>query len=817
MQGLRLRPRMQHNLILNLGSSGGVELPNQEDVLFSLQSINGNNMIDSVNGWEFPITGKDWEDTDYIGLYYLPWKTEATIAAPADGTPAATAIQAVDTNNFWYEAGGTAKDIPVQAFFQNIDFDNLIFCKHAARLTLSWGVETLPTGASYITMYDSAQTIDSSFTTFFGSEIEPTAGAYFVTKSGNDTTGDGSQSLPFLTIQKAVDTIKAAGGGGTTYVGSGIFDEDNGSGYLYMNDKDELYEFIGMGNTVMTSPSTNYIWRSRSTPNDWYGFRFDGETNTNSFFSSDRDFGATDLTPDYKFYQCGFIGNTTKFGYDTFHDLRVFKDSVYTKYIQMYTNDRETCNWEGSLVNYIKPANEPGSTIVYCKIVSESITDASHIFEPKDSITISYNHFKCAGVCIETDLITTRTGDYTFTCKYNVFEHDYSVGSAAFMGVWSRDDDAVWDFQYNKLVGTPTTSIPDLGEYLFLSTNLGTTTEISNNHVRSYAHGLQYFISMMSAKATLLNVTNNYVHSDAEDGQYITCTEGTNQNRFNGSTFAYNRIIGCFENRGYAVSGGAHGMLVSQGIDYKVYGNYISHCPLGLVWKQYQQTTTQNGIWGNLFYNNTDHIYVRRSDGGFVYNNTFLWDSNMPASSTRSCFKLDDQFTVSPSANWKFTNNLCVYAGSQPYLTPLWFEQASNLVGFEANDNVFYNVDTDAFIYDVNTTTTYTQAQSITNGWAADIDNNDPDITSIPGSPYPTTAISGTDLSDTYKPSLGYDTEWDGTVNGLTLPIPEVTYNLRSIWEKGAYVQSADHRVVKDGSSNPVKDSSGDQVILKNY
>lgn len=810
MQRLRLSPRMQHNLILNLGA--GIELPNQDQVLFSLQSISGNNMIDSVNGWEFPINGKDWEDTDYIGLYYLPWKTEATISPPADGTAAATAIQAVDVNNFWYEAGGAAKQIPVQAFFQNIDFDNLTFCKHSPRFTLDWGVETLPEGPAYITMYQSAQTIDSSFTTFFGTDIEPDAGAYFVTKGGLDTNTGLSKAQAFLTIQKAVDTIALGGVGGKVYVGSGIFDEDNGSGYLYLNDKDKLYEFQGIGDTTMTAPSLDYIWRSRSTPNNWYNFRFDGESNTNSFFSSDRDFGATDLTPDYKFYQCGFVNNTTKFGFDTFHDLRVFKNSVYTKYIEMYVNSRESCNWEGSLINYIRFSNGAGNSVTYCKFISENITDSRHIFEPKDTSTISYNHFKCAGICIQTDLITTRTGDYTITCQYNTFEHDYSTGSSPFQGVWSRDDDAVWDFQYNRLLGTTTTTVPDLGEYLFLSTNLGTTAEISNNYVRSYTHGLQYFISLLSARATVLNVTKNYIHADAEDGQYITCTEGTNQSIFNGSTFAYNRVIGCFENRGYGVVGGAHGMLVSQGINYKVYGNFISHCPLGMVWKQYKETTTTGGMWSNLFYNNTDHIYVRRSEGGFIYNNTFLYDSDMPASSTRSCFKLDDQFIDTPSSNWKFTNNLCVYGGSQPNLTPLWFEKNSNLTGFEADDNVFYNVDTAAFIYEVATLTTYTQAQAITNGWAADIDNNNPNIVSIPDQPWATTEIDGTVLAVLYEDALGHDTVWSGTVNGLTLPIPETVRRTSDRWPKGAYKKKITEALL-DSEGEPLIDSDGSPLL----
>lgn len=51
------------------------------------------------------------------------------------------------------------------------------------------------------------------------------AGTYYVRKTGNDTTGDGSDALPWLTIQKAANTISAAGGH-TVMIGAGTYAED---------------------------------------------------------------------------------------------------------------------------------------------------------------------------------------------------------------------------------------------------------------------------------------------------------------------------------------------------------------------------------------------------------------------------------------------------------------------------------------------------------------------------------------------------------------------------------------------------------------
>jgi len=52
---------------------------------------------------------------------------------------------------------------------------------------------------------------------------------HYVTKAGNDTTGDGSLALPWLTIHKALTTAPA---GSVIGVGAGTYNEDSGSGYL---------------------------------------------------------------------------------------------------------------------------------------------------------------------------------------------------------------------------------------------------------------------------------------------------------------------------------------------------------------------------------------------------------------------------------------------------------------------------------------------------------------------------------------------------------------------------------------------------------
>lgn len=54
---------------------------------------------------------------------------------------------------------------------------------------------------------------------------------YYVRKTGNDTTGDGSDLAPWLTINKGLTSIAA---GDLLLIGDGTYVEDSGSGYLFI-------------------------------------------------------------------------------------------------------------------------------------------------------------------------------------------------------------------------------------------------------------------------------------------------------------------------------------------------------------------------------------------------------------------------------------------------------------------------------------------------------------------------------------------------------------------------------------------------------
>lgn len=78
---------------------------------------------------------------------------------------------------------------------------------------------------------------------------------YYVRKTGNDTTGDGSTGNPWLTINKAITTVLA---GSVIVVGNGTYSENSGSGYLSIAKALTIQSESGTASdVVITSPTVS--------------------------------------------------------------------------------------------------------------------------------------------------------------------------------------------------------------------------------------------------------------------------------------------------------------------------------------------------------------------------------------------------------------------------------------------------------------------------------------------------------------------------------------------------------------------------------
>ena len=219
-------------------SALGGGIPFASDAMFWLDgTIVGTDFVDkSGNGRDFAITGKDF-DSDWTNG--IPYKSAATIAAPAADAP----LIAADINNFLYDSGGTPNQIPVVSFFQNIDYEDKLFCRHDAQVVDGNNAETYKPRVLDITLYENVKTgSDLTKCNIYFSVPTENATAIWVSPDGNDSTGDGSKSTPWLTLDKAFDTENS---GEVIYAKSNDYVGDLTEGYI-IDSKINSYKGLGL-------------------------------------------------------------------------------------------------------------------------------------------------------------------------------------------------------------------------------------------------------------------------------------------------------------------------------------------------------------------------------------------------------------------------------------------------------------------------------------------------------------------------------------------------------------------------------------------
>jgi hypothetical protein len=167
------------------------------------------------NGRNFLITGYDFDSAWTKGF---PYKSADTISAPVGD---ATLI-AADVNSFLYTAG-TPNQIPVISLFQNIDYKNKLFCRHAAQVVDGNDVETYEPRVFDVVLYNTVKTSTdlTKCNTYFGVPVIDATAKWIDPVNGNDSTGTGTQALPYKTHSK-VNTLTLTEGT-TVYCLTGTF------------------------------------------------------------------------------------------------------------------------------------------------------------------------------------------------------------------------------------------------------------------------------------------------------------------------------------------------------------------------------------------------------------------------------------------------------------------------------------------------------------------------------------------------------------------------------------------------------------------
>lgn len=177
-------------------------LPSLSDALFWLDGeildVSGTKYFkdQTTNGRNFLITNYDFDSTWKRGF---PYKSTATISAPSGDSD----LIAADVNNFLYTSG-TPNQIPVISLFQNIDYKNRLFARHVASVIDDDNIETYEPRVLDIVLYGNTKTGSdlTSCNTYYEVPAIDASAKWIDPVNGNDTTGNGTQSLPYKTHSK---------------------------------------------------------------------------------------------------------------------------------------------------------------------------------------------------------------------------------------------------------------------------------------------------------------------------------------------------------------------------------------------------------------------------------------------------------------------------------------------------------------------------------------------------------------------------------------------------------------------------------------
>jgi len=193
---------------LRITPSGGfvIPAPFSEDILFFLNgdiiTIGADKYFEdkTTNGRNFLITNYDFNVNWTVGF---PYKSAATISAPAGDA----VLIAADVNNYLYDIGGTPNQIYVTVLYQDIDYKNKLFCRHAAQVLDDEDNQIYEPRVLEIVLYNTVKTGADLITcqTYYGVPAEDGAAKYVDTVNGNDGA-DGSKVTPYKTLTQALTT-----------------------------------------------------------------------------------------------------------------------------------------------------------------------------------------------------------------------------------------------------------------------------------------------------------------------------------------------------------------------------------------------------------------------------------------------------------------------------------------------------------------------------------------------------------------------------------------------------------------------------------
>lgn len=692
----------------------------------------------------FLITGYDFDSTWTKGF---PYKSAATISAPAGDA----ALIAADINNFLYDAGGTPNAIPVVSLFQNIDYENTIFCRHVAQVVDGNGVETYEPRVLEIFMtaapLSAADLVKTN--TYFEIPAEITTTVKWVSKTGLDTN-PGTKALPWLTINKANTSATA---GDTVYIKSGTYYEANAgaTGYLMLSN---ACKFIGIGNITVTTEATTYgIFINAN--NVWFeGFCF------------------------YEAQSQHSLINNAKTGLIL---KRCYIKSTSGKAARLYGGSATDCIFSGGTYGIEKYHGDELLTVTNCLCYGGTTSGLSAAEAGVQKITVNNSKLSGAiGLGVGSTVTAIINGSKIYGTTYPMAVS----GTGTFTFTYCHiEKTGTGVSNYLAATGTGTTTLV-IDNCVIKSAKQGpiilknyTNVTFTNNKVISQGTGKDTPIQITTVtESTVFEVSGNIITQiDDYSSTMIIGNEIMEGYNLMTGTIHSNTFLGP-KYYNYALVPSIHMVPIFNQLNVNVYDNLIFGGSIGIVFKHTSGDLTPSSAHHNVVINCAKGICSKGGRNLKIYNNTiyndtagyqvYILDSGVNEDSDGCIVKNNILFENSPAG----TASNYYFIGTS---TGLVFE---NNIVFSTNNDISNIGDGGLAAW-----------QAL--GYDLDVINSNPLLTDIVNYVLSLQALSpaigaGEDLGASYNDGLDASTNWGSDTQ---LPVV-VTKQQGAAWDIGAYV-----------------------------
>ena len=650
----------------------------QEDALFWLNgtivNIDGLNYFKDILGnRDFLINEYDFDETWNNGF---PYKSNATISAPAGDT----ALIAADINNYLYATDGTPNQIHVISLFQDVDYEHKLFCRHISQTLDVNGVEVTEANIVDIVLYSTIKT-SADLTVcnnYFGVQAELTSNVKWVSKTGNDTTGDGSKSTPYLTIQKALNVAVT---GDTIYVKSGVYTEQYNSSnlYLYVN-KTGTYIITGLGLNVLKSVNTTRVVYNINGSQIWNNFHFDAENNTSYIIQA----GASG-TKTTTYNRCKFIGATQYLYIGNLVETCVIDNSLIIGDINVTTTQELYGAITELKSSYIKNAEFKTANVTNVLFKNNRIpscTKNSVIQSSNANITILGNKMTFSQYGIFSN---TNATEKSFIIAYNSFNQ----GDNGYKGAVYLSQAVNANIHHNTFTSN-VASITGTQYFVNIQPNTTLPPTVEYNSFRSITTGaLKHITLLASVPVGAAKVRFNYHESASLSREVISLNnEELTNGVWDGSQIIGNRIV-CYKKNNPTGTASTHAMLLNGGQNMTIAYNYVSHSFWGIVVKTGTMNPyTSGGVFCNIVEECTHGIWIGRISAINVFRNVVKHSNVVYTNIFESCIyaKLYDTNQYAENVICKYNIfNVQLNVGSL-----VIFDQHAALNGSVISDSIEY-------------------------------------------------------------------------------------------------------------------------------